>query len=100
MRIKNTIKPVKVTKTNECLCLNFNKAKFFWDLYENPSEKKKEIYAHICVEASQHDHSSIHCVGNCQVFSACYVYKEKGKYYLRYIAPGKVSIIEVLVEEL
>lgn len=100
MRIKNTIKPVQVNKTNERLCYAYNKAKLFWDLYKNPSAEKKEVYAHICTEASQHDHSSIHCVGNPFWFSVYYVYKEYGKYYLRCTAPGRVKNIEVLVEEL
>lgn len=99
MRIKNTIKPVQVNKANERLCDNFNKAKLFCDLYKNPSEWKQQIYARICSGASQRDHSSIHCVGNTFCFSVYYVYKEYDKYYLRCVAPGKITIIEVLVEE-
>jgi hypothetical protein len=100
MLIKNTVKPVKVTKTNEMVCFNYNRGKIFCDLYRAPSTAKKQIYEHICAEAGQYEHSSIHCVGNCFNFSVYYVYKEHDKYYLRCITPGRVRNIEVIVEEI
>ena len=100
MLIKNTIRPVKHTKANEHACWMYNNRKSFWDLYESPGPKKKEIYEHICEESKKYEHSSIHCAGGIQYFSAYYVYKEDGKYYLKCVTPGKVRNIEVEVEEI
>lgn len=100
MLIKNTIRPVKHTKTNEHACWMYNNRGSFWDLYNNPNAVKKQIYERICAEAREYDHSSIHCAGDTHYFSVYYVYKENDKYYLRCVTPGKVKNIEVEVEEL
>ena len=99
MLIKNTVKPVKHIKANDHACWMYNNRGSFWDLYKNPSEKKKEIYERICEESKKYEHSSIHCAGNCYTFSAYYVYKENDRYYLKCITPGNVKNIEVEVEE-
>ena len=99
MLIKNTIKPVKVTKVNERACNAYNRGKSFLDLYKNPSETKQQIYEQICKESSQYEHSSLHCVGGPWTFSVYYVYKEHDKYYLKCVTPGKVKNIEVIGEE-
>lgn len=100
MLIKNTIKPVEHTKANEHACWMYNNRGSFWDLYKNPSERKKEAYEHICAEARYYDHSSIHCSGSAQRFYVYYVYKENGKYYLKCITPDSRRTIEVEVEEM
>jgi hypothetical protein len=98
--IKNTIRPVKHTKANEHACWMYNNRGSFWDLYKNPSAKKKKIYECICAEAARYNYSSLHCAGGPFTFSVYYVYKENGKYYLKCVTPGKVKNIEVEVEEL
>ena len=95
MFINGAVKPVHNTKCNESMCRVYNTGCSFHDLYLNPSNEKTCIYHRIVKEALATEHSSIHCRGNCATFSASYIFKKDGKYYLRYISKSRDKVIEV-----